>query len=67
MRSTPLLSGIVYILLGCLFTFIAIQNIQREETWGFFTYFLIIIATFDIGTGLRMIGLHIRLKKANKK
>lgn len=65
MRSSPLFSGIIYILLGCLFTFIAIQNLQREDTWGFFTYFLILIATFDLGTGLRMIGLHLKMK--NKK
>ncbi|MBU8773160.1 YdiK family protein [Cytobacillus pseudoceanisediminis] len=67
MRSTPLFSGFIYILLGCLFTFIAIQNIQREETWGFFTYFLIIIATFDFGTGLRMVGLHFKMKNKMKK
>lgn len=67
MRSTPLFSGFIYILLGCLFTFIAIQNTQREETWGFFTYFLIIIATFDFGTGLRMVGLHFKMKNKIKK
>ncbi|WNS75952.1 YdiK family protein [Bacillus sp. DTU_2020_1000418_1_SI_GHA_SEK_038] len=61
MRRTPLLSGIIYIILGILFTYIAIQNIQRNEGWGIFTYFLIIIATFDLGTGLRMVAIHFKI------
>lgn len=67
MRRSPLFSGIIYVILGCLFTFIAIQNIQKEQTWGFFTYFLIIIATFDLGSGLRMIALHFKIKKLQNK
>ncbi|MBP2241832.1 hypothetical protein J2Z40_002404 [Cytobacillus eiseniae] len=66
MRNTPLYSGIIYILLGLLFTYIATQNIQREDGWGVFTIFLIIIATFDIGGGLRMIAFHFKMKKALK-
>ncbi|MBU8881301.1 YdiK family protein [Bacillus sp. FJAT-29790] len=68
MRRSPLVSGIIYMVLGLLFIYIAIQNIQREQTWGMFTYFLIIIATFDFGSGLRMIAIHFKNKKLmNKK
>ncbi|MBS4193247.1 YdiK family protein [Bacillus sp. FJAT-49705] len=67
MRRTPLFSGIIYIILGILFTLMAIQNTQREQTWGMFTYFLIIIATMDIGTGLRLVGFHFKLKNSQPK
>ncbi|MER2118259.1 MAG: DUF4305 domain-containing protein [Enterococcus casseliflavus] len=40
---------------------------QREDGWGVFTIFLIIIATFDIGGGLRMIAFHFKMKKALKE
>lgn len=67
MRRTPLFSGIIYIMLGILFTYIAIQTIQRDQEWGFFTYFLIIIATFDLGTGLRMVAFHFKFSTGQKK
>ena len=67
MRRTPLVSGIIYMILGILFTYIAIQNVQRDQGWGIFTYFLIIIATFDFGTGLRMVAFHFKFVKSQKK
>lgn len=67
MRRSPLFSGIFYIILGLLFTNLAINYVQREQSWGMFTYFLILIATFDIGAGLRMIALHFRIKSSQKK
>ncbi|MED3548836.1 YdiK family protein [Cytobacillus praedii] len=66
MRRSPLFSGIIYIILGLLFTYIAIQNIQREQGWGVFTVFLIIIATFDLGGGLRMVAFHFKIKNSLK-
>ncbi|WP_066301078.1 YdiK family protein [Bacillus sp. FJAT-29937] len=66
MRRTPLMSGIIYIILGILFTYIAIQSIQRNDGWGIFTYFLIIIATLDLGTGLRMVAFHFANNKQRK-
>jgi hypothetical protein len=62
MRQTPLVSGFLYILLAILFTYFAIKNVQ-EDGWGFFSYLLIILATFDLGSGLRMIALHFRIKQ----
>lgn len=67
MKRSPLFSGIFYIILGFLFTYIAIQNVHGEQNWGMFTYFLILIATFDFGTGLRMIAFHIKIKNSKTK
>ncbi|MDE3840734.1 DUF4305 domain-containing protein [Bacillus methanolicus] len=65
MRQSPLISGIFYILLGTLFTFFAIRHVN-ETGWGFFTYLLVLLATFDIGSGIRMITFHFKIKNANK-
>lgn len=67
MKVSPLFTGIVYLCLGVFFTIWAIQLVNKDG-WGFFSYFLLIIATFDIGGGIRLIGLHLRFKKEmNKK
>jgi uncharacterized membrane protein len=63
MRQTPLVSGILYLLLGTLFTYFAIQNV-RQDGWGFFPYILVILATFDFGNGLKMIAIHYKIKKS---
>ncbi|MBN8194461.1 YdiK family protein [Bacillus sp. NTK074B] len=69
MRRSPLFSGVIYLLLGVLFTYFAVQNVQNDEGWGFFTYMLIFLATLDFGSGLRMVMLHFKIKKQvkNKK
>jgi hypothetical protein len=64
MRQTPLVSGFLYLLLAVLFTYFAIKNVQ-EDGWGFFSYLLIILATFDLGSGLKMIAIHFKMKKTN--
>lgn len=66
MRQSPLFSGIVYFLLGTLFTYFAIQDV-RDDGWGLFTYLLVLLATFDIASGLKMIGFHLRFKNQIKK
>ncbi|WP_064091174.1 YdiK family protein [Rossellomorea aquimaris] len=68
MRRSPLFSGVIYLLLGILFTYIAIGNVQKDG-WGFFTYMLVFLATLDFGSGLRMVMLHFKLKQQlnNKK
>ncbi|MBD8007172.1 YdiK family protein [Bacillus norwichensis] len=65
MRS-PLFSGLIYITLGVVFTFFAVQQVKLNE-WGFMVYLLIVLATFDFGAGFRMISLHFRLKNGQKK
>ncbi|MGV2942380.1 YdiK family protein [Mesobacillus sp. LC4] len=66
MKQSPLFSGIVYILLGSLFTYFAIQNVN-DSGWGFFSYLLVALATFDFGSGIRMILFHFKLKNIQKK
>ncbi|MBS4202330.1 YdiK family protein [Bacillus sp. FJAT-49732] len=65
MRS-PFFSGVVYLVLGCIFTFFAIQQVTMND-WNFFVYLLLILATFDFGAGFRLIGLHFRIKKQKNK
>ncbi|MEN8697932.1 YdiK family protein [Bacillus infantis] len=69
MRQSPLFSGFIYIFLGVLFTYFAIKNINETGEWGFFTYLLVLLATFDFGSGLRMIAFHYKIKqiKNNQK
>jgi hypothetical protein len=66
MRQSPLFSGIIYFLLGVLFTYFAIQDVQ-DDGWGFFTYLLVLLATFDVASGLKMVGFHFRIKKHTKR
>ncbi|WP_312473488.1 YdiK family protein [Neobacillus sp.] len=66
MRRSPLFSGLIYFLLGGLFTYFAIDDVQKNG-WGFFSYLLILLATFDFGSGLKMIAFHFRLKNQQKK
>lgn len=54
MVKSPMLSGFVYLLLGILFIYFAIQNVQ-ESGWGIFTILLVALAAFDCGSGLKMI------------
>jgi hypothetical protein len=66
MKRSPLFSGIVYLILGLLFTYFAVQNVN-DQGWGFFSYLLVVIATFDLGSGIRMILFHFKLKNVQKK
>lgn len=66
MRQSPLFSGIIYIVLGLLFTYFAVQNVN-EDGWGFFSYLLVLLATFDLGSGIRMVLFHFKLKNIQKK
>lgn len=65
MRS-PLFSGVIYLLLGGVFTVFAIQQVTLND-WNFFAYVLIIIATFDFVAGFRLIFRYFNIKKGKKK
>lgn len=65
MRQSPLSSGVFYMILGALFTYLAIRNVS-EDGWGVFSYLLILLATFDLGSGIRLIFLHFRIQSMNK-
>ncbi|MEK3889631.1 YdiK family protein [Bacillus sp. FSL K6-3431] len=64
MRS-PLFSGFIYIVLGAIFTFFAIQQVTAND-WNIFAYLLVILATFDFGAGFRLLSIHFKLKKVKK-
>ncbi len=66
MRQSPLFSGIIYIILACLFTYLATTNVT-ESGWTIFSFFLILLATFDFGSGLRLVIFHFRIKKLSEK
>ena len=66
MRRSPMYMAITYFILGAVFVFFAIQNVTRSG-WDFFTYFLIILATLDIVSGIRFIGIHRKIKEMNNE
>ncbi|WP_423800417.1 YdiK family protein [Neobacillus sp. SAB-20_R2A] len=66
MRRSPLFSGLIYLILGVLFTYFAIDDVQNNG-WGFFSYLLVILATFDFGSALKMIVFHFKYKGQMKK
>ncbi|KMY52825.1 MULTISPECIES: YdiK family protein [Bacillaceae] len=66
MKQSPLTTGILYLILGAFFTYLAIQDVNTGG-FGFFTYLLILLATMDIGSGIRLIFMHFRLKSSEKK
>lgn len=65
MRRSPLFSAIIYILLACLFTYFAIDNVNKNG-WDIFSIILVLLATFDFGSGFRLIAIHFKVKKVKK-
>ena len=66
MKRSPMFSGFIYILLGGLFTYFAIEDVSKNG-WGFFSYLLVILATFDFGSGIRIIFYYKNIKNQMKK
>lgn len=58
----PLRTGFIYILLGAVFTYFAINSVN-ENGWGPFAYLFVAFATYDIGSGIRLILLHFKIKR----
>ncbi|SHN35140.1 MULTISPECIES: YdiK family protein [Gracilibacillus] len=65
MRISPLRSAFLYIGLGALFTYIAIQSAE-ETVFNFITIALALFATIDFVVAIRLITLHYRIKKAKE-
>lgn len=61
MRS-PLSTGIIYLILGVIFTFFAVQQVNLNG-WNFLTYTMILLATIDFGAAFRFLSLHFKKKK----
>ncbi len=66
MRQSPLFSGIVHIILACLFTYFAVDSVNTDG-WDIFGIILVFLATFDFGSGIRLIRLHYKIRKIIKK
>ncbi len=62
MRFSPSFMGIVYILIGVMFTYLAIQNVGLAG-WNLWTYFFIALAAIDFMIGIRFI----RMRKHNQQ
>lgn len=65
MRRSPLFSILIYFLLGCLFTYFAINDVIQNG-WSFFSFLLVILATFDFGSGLKLLFFYIKYKNQIK-
>ncbi|MBS4175840.1 YdiK family protein [Bacillus sp. FJAT-49736] len=59
-------SGIIYCLLGVIFTYMATQRVATNG-WGPFTYILILLATLDFGAGIRLILLYFKINNGKNK
>jgi hypothetical protein len=66
MRRSPLFSAFIYILLGFLFTYFAIEDVSQNG-WGFFSYLLVLLATFDFGSGVKILFFYFKYKDQLKK
>ncbi|MBD1383152.1 YdiK family protein [Metabacillus arenae] len=68
MRTGPSGMGIFYLVMGILFTYLAI-NSADGGIWSFPTILLMVIATFDFVVAIRMFSISRRIKnmKQNKK
>ncbi|MFC3041634.1 YdiK family protein [Virgibacillus xinjiangensis] len=66
MRVSPLTSAIIYFAMGAVFIYAAIQTAD-ETIWNFTTILLAVVATMDFGVAIRMVNIHLQIKKKNKK
>ncbi|MEY8351525.1 YdiK family protein [Bacillus cereus] len=54
MRNSPLFMAALYFLLGCIFTYFAIINVE-DTIWNFSTILFAAMATIDFNLALRLI------------
>lgn len=66
MRTPPLFMGLIYTLMGTLFTYLAIGS-AKKGILDFATIILMAVATFDFGVAIRVFTLHYRIKKIQKQ
>lgn len=62
MRTSPTFMGVLYALIGVLFTYLAIQNMQVNG-WDWWTFFLIALAAVDFVIAIRFFQAKKRVKK----
>ncbi|MDM5153074.1 YdiK family protein [Bacillus sp. DX1.1] len=61
MRNSPLFMAALYFLLGCIFTYLAIINVE-DTIWNFYTLLLAGMATIDFNLALRLILVKFKTK-----
>jgi len=66
MKFSPKIGAIIYIVMGILFTYFATLT-AGETIWNMPTVLLMIFATFEFGVAIRLLMIHFRFKKKNKK
>lgn len=66
MRRSAMFTGIIHIALAILLTYFAVNNVNMNG-WDIFSIILVLLATFDFGTGLRLMALHFKLRKIERK
>lgn len=59
-------TGITYIILSCLFFYLALQYDEGSE-WSLLTFMMLGIAAIDLGMGIKSINHHFRAKQQDKK
>ncbi|MBU3571511.1 YdiK family protein [Priestia aryabhattai] len=66
MKNIPLTRGFIYIIMGILFTYLAIQNAE-ETVWNFPTILFALVAAFDFRFAVRIFILHYKIKKLQQQ
>ncbi|MEN1969477.1 YdiK family protein [Lentibacillus sp. N15] len=66
MQPSPKVMSIIYFLMGLLFTYIATLT-ANDTIWNTSTIILAIIATLQFGVSIRLMLIHFRLTRKNKK
>ncbi|WP_100012599.1 YdiK family protein [Lentibacillus sediminis] len=66
MRTSPLAMAIIYFLMGILFIYIATQT-AGDTVWNVTTIILAVVATMEIGVGIRLVVLHFHWKNKKKE
>ncbi|MDM5186717.1 YdiK family protein [Bacillus sp. DX4.1] len=61
MRNSPLFMAALYFLLGCIFTYLAIINVE-DTIWNFYTLLLAGMATIDFNLALHLILVKFKTK-----
>lgn len=66
MQISPKTMSLIYFVMGILFTYVATQTVT-DTIWNFSTIIPAVIATFEFGVAIRLMLIHIRVKRKNKK
>lgn len=62
---SPLISALMYFSIGGMFLYLAYQAID-DTVWNTVTIILTLIASLDIGVGIRLLSIHFKIKKLKK-